>query len=107
MDTFGSRLREERIRNKMTQTALAELGGVQPNAQGHYESGQRMPRVDYLLATASVIDIGYLITGLRSSEVFGEMTREEHDILAALRKMLPEDREAVSHLLRSLVRHNY
>jgi len=107
MDTFGSRLREERIRNKMTQTALAELGGVQPNAQGHYESGQRMPRVDYLLATASVIDIGYLITGLRSSEVFGEMTREEHDILAALRKMPPEDREAVSHLLRSLVRHNY
>lgn len=107
MDTFGSRLREERIRNKLTQTALAELGGVQPNAQGHYESGQRMPRVDYLLATAEVIDIGYLITGLRSSEAFGEMSREEHDILAALRKMSQEDRDAVSHIFKSLTRHSY
>jgi transcriptional regulator with XRE-family HTH domain len=107
MDTFGSRLREERIRNKLTQTALAELGGVQPNAQGHYESGQRMPRVDYLLATAGVIDITYLITGLRTSEAFGEMSREEHEILAALRKMSQEDRDAVSHLCKSLSRQSY
>jgi transcriptional regulator with XRE-family HTH domain len=107
MDTFGSRLREERIRNKLTQTALAELGGVQPNAQGHYESGQRMPRVDYLLATASVIDIGYLITGLHTSQAFGEMSREEHEILASLRKMSKEDRDAISHLFKSLSRQNY
>lgn len=107
MGTFSSRLREERIRNKLTQTALAELGGVQPNAQGHYESGQRMPRVDYLLATGGVIDIAYLITGLRTSEAFDQMSREEHDILAAFRKMPLEDKEAVSHLLKSLIRNLY
>jgi transcriptional regulator with XRE-family HTH domain len=107
MDTFGSRLREERIRNKLTQTALAELGGVQPNAQGHYENGQRMPRVDYLLATASVIDVNYLITGSRSSEALSGITKDEHDILAGLRKMPQDDRDAVKHLLRALIRHLY
>jgi transcriptional regulator with XRE-family HTH domain len=107
MGTFGSRLREERVRNKLTQTALAELGGVQPNAQGHYESGQRMPRVDYLLATASVIDVTYLITGRRMAEAFAEMSQEEHDILAVLRKMPQDDKNAVGHLFRALVRHLY
>lgn len=107
MDSFGSRLREERIRNKLTQTALAELGGVQPNAQGHYESGHRMPRVDYLLAIAGVIDITYLVSGRRTCEAFSEITQDEHDIIAALRKMPPDDRDAVSHLLKSLIRHVY
>lgn len=107
MDTFGSRLREERIRSKLTQTALAEIGGVQPNAQGHYESGQRMPRVDYLLATASVIDVSYLVTGRRMLDTFAEMTQDEHDILAALRKMPQDDKDAVSHLFKAWLKHFY
>jgi len=104
MDTFSSRLKQERLRNKLTQHALAELGGVQPNAQGHYESGQRMPKADYLVATSGTLDITYIITGKRTSEVLGDLSMEENDMLVALRKMPEADQSAFSHLFSALAR---
>lgn len=50
---IGSRLREERERLKLTQRAFGEFGGVEPNAQGKYESGERAPKADYLAAVAA------------------------------------------------------
>lgn len=104
MDTFSSRLKQERLRNKLTQHALAELGGVQPNAQGHYESGQRMPKADYLVATSGTLDVTYIITGKRTSEVLGDLSMEENDMLVALRKMPEADQSAFSHLFSALAR---
>jgi transcriptional regulator with XRE-family HTH domain len=104
MDTFSSRLKQERLRNKLTQHALAELGGVQPNAQGHYESGQRMPKADYLVATSSTLDIAYVITGRRTPETFGELSVEENSMVLALRKMPQADQNAFNHLFSVLAR---
>lgn len=106
MDTFSSRLKQERLRNKLTQHALAELGGVQPNAQGHYESGQRMPKADYLVATSGTLDIAYIITGKRTSEVLGDLSVTEKNMLMALRKMPDADQNALSHLFSALARSN-
>lgn len=63
MKDIGSRLRAERRRLGMTQMELAGIGGVEKNAQSHYERGERMPRADYLekIAIAGV-DISYVIT---------------------------------------------
>ncbi|CAI3807471.1 hypothetical protein GLGCALEP_04503 [Pseudomonas sp. MM221] len=53
MNGIGPRLREERERLGMTQRVFGDIGGVEPNAQGKYESGERTPRVDYLAALAA------------------------------------------------------
>jgi transcriptional regulator with XRE-family HTH domain len=105
MSTFGSRLRAERISHGLTQMAFAELGGVQPNAQGHYESGFRLPKVDYLLAISALIDVAYLITNERSLKDNSEFTKQEHDIVATLRRMSQKDREGVSQLFVILGRY--
>lgn len=53
MNGIGPRLREERERLGMTQRVFGDIGGVEPNAQGKYESGGRTPRLDYLAALAA------------------------------------------------------
>ena len=53
MKGIGPRLREERERLALTQRRFGEIGGVEPNAQGKYESGERTPRVDYLAAVVA------------------------------------------------------
>lgn len=65
-DGFGQRLREERERLGLSQTALATAGGVKRLAQGQYEKGLSSPSVRYLAAVASVgIDIQYTLFGHR------------------------------------------
>ncbi|MEQ7918543.1 helix-turn-helix transcriptional regulator [Xanthomonas sp. WHRI 1810A] len=105
MGSFGSRLRQERVSHKLTQRALAELGGVQPNAQGHYESGLRLPKVDYLLAISELIDVAYLITSERCVTDPSDLTHNEQSIVATLRRMTREDRAGVNQLFVVLGRH--
>ena len=64
LDTFFERLREERQRLGISQTAFAELAGVQKRAQINYESGERSPDAAYLAAIAAEgVDVLYLLTG--------------------------------------------
>lgn len=64
MSGFGPRLREERERLGLTQRVFGDVGGVEPNAQGKYESGERTPRMDYLAAVAARgVDALYVLTG--------------------------------------------
>lgn len=67
MTRIGERLREERNRLRLSQSALGAIGGVETNAQGNYESGSRSPKASYLhkIATAGV-DINYVVTGFRT-----------------------------------------
>ncbi|SET86666.1 helix-turn-helix domain-containing protein [Pseudomonas graminis] len=68
MNGIGKRLRQERKRLKLTQSALGAIGGVEANAQGHYESGQRLPRADYLFKIAAAgVDINRVVTGVEAS----------------------------------------
>ncbi|TDV44338.1 transcriptional regulator with XRE-family HTH domain [Pseudomonas graminis] len=68
MNGIGKRLRQERKRLKLTQSALGAIGGVEANAQGHYESGQRLPRADYLFKIAAAgVDITRVVTGIEAS----------------------------------------
>lgn len=66
MSTIGERLREERERLGMSQTALGAIGGVLKQAQLKYEQGSRMPDAAYLAAVASQgVDVVYVLTGNR------------------------------------------
>jgi len=99
MNKLGERLREERKRCGLSQQAIAMLGGVQPNAQGHYESGNRTPRADYLTNVSGTIDIGYVVTGSKTSGESSALSSDESAMILALRKMNALDQEALTHVV--------
>jgi len=67
MSGIGTRLRQERRRLGWSQKEMGQMGGVAANAQGKYESGERVPRADYLAALASVgVDVMYVLTSRHS-----------------------------------------
>lgn len=47
--SFGSRLRQERDRLRLTQEKFAELGGVKRVSQHLYEQDVRVPDINYLI----------------------------------------------------------
>lgn len=54
----------------LSQREIGQLGGVAANAQGKYESGERVPKADYLAALAnSGVDVLFVLTGRRASTV--------------------------------------
>ena len=67
MNTYGERLKKERLRLKLTQAQLADAGGVGRHAQSCYERDITLPRADYLSAiTLLGVDVLYIITGCPS-----------------------------------------
>lgn len=68
MRTFGTRLREERLKLGLSQEEFAAVGGVARGAQANYESGERTPDAKYLVAVAELgVDLLYVLKGVRSS----------------------------------------
>lgn len=66
MDQFGTRLKESRKTLRLSQHDFAAMGGIAANAQGHYETGKRLPKLDYLIALRlKGVDVLYLLTGER------------------------------------------
>lgn len=76
MQNLGSRLKQERLRLRLSQRELGEAGGVKTNAQAKYETGERSPKANYLASIATVgVDVVYVITGKRTLVL--SMTEEE------------------------------
>ena len=99
MNGLGSRLREERERLGMTQRVFGDIGGVEPNAQGKYESGERTPRLDYLAALAQRgVDALYVLSGARTPIPLGNLSDAEAGLLRAFRQLPAADRAALLHL---------
>lgn len=68
--SIGSRLKEERGRLQLSQTALAELGGVSKTTQVFYEADERVPDANYLAALSKRgVDVGYVITSRREADM--------------------------------------
>lgn len=85
---FFLRLREERERLELSQTAMAALGGVQKRAQINYESGERTPDAAYLLGVSKAgVDVLYVVTGQRAGGVkpAPTLTSDEEELLALFR----------------------
>ncbi|MBF8740744.1 MULTISPECIES: helix-turn-helix domain-containing protein [Pseudomonas] len=103
MNGFGPRLREERERLGLTQRVFGDIGGVEPNAQGKYESGERTPRVDYLAALASRgVDALYVLSGVHTPAPLASLTLEEDRLLGIFRRLSEADQAAVRHVLNRL-----
>ena len=68
MSTIGERLREERQRLGLSQTALAATASVGKHSQINYESDRNAPDANYLTAAAKQgVDIYYVLTGQRTN----------------------------------------
>jgi transcriptional regulator with XRE-family HTH domain len=68
MVSFFDRLKEERAKVGLSQTAFGEVGGVTKKTQMLYESGERAPDLKYLQRLADIgVDIQYVVTGKRAA----------------------------------------
>lgn len=64
---------EERKRLKLSQSALAECGGIVKVTQLNYEMGRRAPDAAYLARVALVgVDVLYVVMGMRTPPQPGE-----------------------------------
>lgn len=67
---IGARLKEERERLLLTQTALADKASVTKKSQINWEQGVAMPNAAVLAAYAELgVDVLYVLTGQRSRPV--------------------------------------
>jgi transcriptional regulator with XRE-family HTH domain len=83
MGSVGDRLRDERERLGLNQTAFGAIGGVQKQAQLKYEKGERFPDAGYLAAVDRFgADVQYIVTGKRSAQA---LTEDEDRLITLFR----------------------
>lgn len=89
---IGQRLREERERLKLGVLDFAMATGVSDRSQRNYETGKRLPDLEYLARAKELdIDIDYVITGERSNwRSFSEEVEHQCDMMEAVVLTLEE-----------------
>ena len=106
MNDFGARLKEERQTMGLSQQRFAAIGGVEANAQGKYENGNRMPRSSYLVALSERgVDVLYLLSGSRMPVGVDSLSTAERDILLQFRSLSEAAQNAIRELALSLRKH--
>ena len=100
---IGSRLRKERERLGLSQKIFGEIGGVEANAQGKYENGDRAPKANYLSRVAERgVDVLYVLTGTRTPTLVDNLTQLEEKVLVNYRVLQKEDQDAIRRLTTTL-----
>lgn len=84
-------MRDERLRIGLSQDEFASVGGVARRSQSAYESDERSPDADYLLAVRAIgVDICYVLTGERhhtDGKAVGDNDADEAEVLAMYRQL--------------------
>jgi len=103
MSGIGLRLRQERERLGLSQKAFGEVGGVEANAQGKYENGDRAPKADYLSRVAERgVDVLYVLTGAHTPTLVDNLSSNEETVLGSYRTLKKEDQAAIHRLTTQL-----
>lgn len=97
---YGKRLKEERERLGLSQSAFAALGGASKGSQVLYEKGKPCPS-DYLMAiSANGADVLYILTGRREQPALDDIATLAaaielvEELLAKRRATLPPAKKA-------------
>ncbi|MBP1123940.1 transcriptional regulator with XRE-family HTH domain [Pseudomonas sp. PvP025] len=91
----------------MSQKVFGEIGGVEANAQGKYESGGRAPKADYLSRVAEKgVDVLYVLTGNATPIQLAHLSQIEEKVLGDYRTMFKEDQDAIRRLTSTLAEHS-
>ena len=107
----SDRLREERNRLGLSQTALAKVATVSKQSQIRYESGEGGGQdVAYLTAVSEIgIDIGYVLTGVRTIRRPGIPAAEMgqfNDMVDTFWNLSDDGRTQVLHMAEALVNYD-
>ena len=103
MSGIGSRLRQERERLGLSQKSFGEIGGVEANAQGKYENGDRAPKADYLSRVAGRgVDVLFVLTGSPTPTLIDNLSHVEEKVLISYRVLQKEDQDAIRRLTTTL-----
>ena len=103
MSGIGVRLRQERERLGLSQKTFGEIGGVEANAQGKYENGDRAPKADYLSRVAARgVDVLYVLTGSPTPTLIDNLSQIEEKVLISYRILHKEDQDAIRRLTTTL-----
>lgn len=93
-ESFGARIRAERLSLGFSQAAFAKKLGIHRNTQGNYESGEREPDAAYLAAASKAgVDIGYVLRGERASLTHQSLLHLVSVIFDALLLTTPNKKE--------------
>lgn len=96
MSNLGIRLKEERERLRLSQTAFAEIGGVTKFSQINYEKGERSPDSSYLTPLAKIgVDVYYILTGERKQPPSEVLEPEEKVLLNAYRALPDKSKKEI------------
>lgn len=101
MKDIGSRLREMRIKNGLTQDELAEKLHCGAKAISRYESDENLSKVyDFIRVCECLGEVNYIITGKKSNDG-KEITPEEKKILSAYKNLTDSDRRVVDFIFKT------
>lgn len=82
-DSFGNRLKEERIRLKLTQEELANKVGVRPITILQYEKGKSSPPIKFIYSLQEIgFNLIFLFLGSREIEEPGNYSPEVYKEIA-------------------------
>lgn len=107
LEGMGGRLRAERERLGLSQSALASIGSVGKTTQINYEQGNSPPHGNYLAAVSAVgVDVLYVVTGQRTPSKEEGLSPPESAVLSNFRALSEEDQKAVNRLTNALAKSN-
>ncbi|MEW8143412.1 MAG: helix-turn-helix transcriptional regulator [Candidatus Thiodiazotropha endolucinida] len=104
---FGTRLRDERKRLKLTQSQMAVIGGVSRGSQVLYEQSAHVPSMDYISRLVEQgVDFRYLVLGEHSPELGGRLCLDPNVLEKAMGLADQLCRDDRGHLLEAQIRHS-
>lgn len=107
---MGERLRELRLRRKISQEEVARHIGITRSAYSHYEINNRQPVYETLIKLAAYFDVSldYIIGGAYS-KAKGEqsITPDNREILSLFQHMNQEQRKRSINLITDLMRQEH
>ncbi|WP_412461717.1 helix-turn-helix domain-containing protein [Pseudomonas sp. SC11] len=99
----GIRLKEERLRLGLNQTAMAAVGGVGKTTQINYEKGSGAPDAFYLSAVGDLgVDVLYVVTGARKPLLANSLSAVEADLLQHFRRLPDGEQGYVGRMIAAL-----
>ncbi len=97
---FGMRLKQHRIRNHLTQSALAALIGTNTSSVSHLENGTHSPSLNTLIKLCNVLEIGVddlLADSLPNRDLFLDM-----DIAKLLENCSDYEKQVIRDVITTL-----
>ncbi len=107
---MGERLRELRLRRKISQEEVARHIGITRSAYSHYEINNRQPVYETLIKLAAYFDVSldYIIGGTQSrTKADLPVTPDTREILSLFQHMSQEQRKKSINLITDLIRQEH